>query len=265
VTPASQVVDAVARRCIADDRIRAALTYGSVAQGNDDAYSDAELWLFPADPALDTRRWITDAVDAIYLADNEFGAVVAFLAGGLRVEFHFHPDISAVSTWPARGASVEAMVLVDRDGTLARALAGLPETVPAEDAVTVCGRFANWWLLGWNVLARGEYERALDALSHARCELLRLARLRQGVTDPWLTPSRMLERQLRPADLASLAATSSTVDPARLRAAYVAAWQLGERWWRELADPPEELFADLRQLQGTLQRPAGLGWPAETA
>jgi lincosamide nucleotidyltransferase len=265
VTPASRIVDSVRHRCIADDRIRAALTYGSVAQGIDDAYSDAEFWLFPADPALDSRRWINDAVDPLYLADNESGAVVAFLAGGLRVEFHFHPDTAAVTGWPGRGASVEAMVLVDRDGGLTRALAQLPETAPAEDAAVVCGRFVNWWLLGWNVLARGENERALDALTHARRELLRLARLRQGVTDPWLTPSRLLERQLRPADLASLAATSSTVDSARLRSAYVAAWQLGERWWRELADPPEELFAELRALQGTLQRPAGLGWPAETA
>ncbi len=265
MTPASRIVESVRRRCIADDRIRAALTYGSVAQGIDDAYSDAEFWLFPADSALEERRWVNDAVDCLYLADNEFSGLVAFLAGGLRVEFHFHSDIEVVTEWPGRGASVEAMVLVDRDGTLADALARLPDVAPAEPAQTVCGRFVNWWLLGWNVLARGEYERSLDALAHTRRELLRLARLRQGVTDPWLTPSRRFERQLRPADVASLAVTSSTVDPGGLRTAYVAAWQLGERWWRELADPPEELFADLRALQGTLQRPAGLGWPRETA
>lgn len=265
MTPAGRIVEAVRRRCIADDRIRGALTYGSVAQGRDDAYSDAEFWLFPADPALDARRWINDAVDSLYLADNETGGLVAFLAGGLRVEFHFASTVAALTGWYARGASVEAMVLVDRDGELARALSRLPELAPVEDAQLVCGRFANWWLLGWNVLARGEYERALDALSHARRELLRLARLRQGVTDPWLTPSRMLERQLRPSVVAGLAATSSTVDPDRLRTAYVAAWQLGERWWRELADPAEELFADIRGLQGTLHRPEGLGWPPENS
>jgi lincosamide nucleotidyltransferase len=265
VTPAARLVEEIRARCVADPEIRAALTYGSVPQGLDDAYSDAEFWIFPRDRSFAGRRWIPLA--ATYLLDNEFGATVAILPGGMRVEFHFQFDIGVVADWPARGIPVEKMVLVDRDGELAETLRRLPDEPRIEAAEEVCGRFVNWWLLGWNVLARGEFERAHDALAHTRRQLLWLARLHRGATQRWLTPSRLLERDLPAADLAALIQTSSTVDKLALRMAYEAAWNVGESWWRDLvAAPPEALFTEIRTLldgsRAVSLRPAGLGWPS---
>ena len=63
----------------------------------------------------------------------------------------------------ARGAAVADMVVVDRDGRLEAALGSLPMTAPtpatSESVAELCGRFANWWVLGRNVLSRGELER----------------------------------------------------------------------------------------------------------
>ncbi len=238
--------------CAADARIRAALTYGSVPQGRDDDYSDAEFWIFVDDPGFDTDAWIREVAPATYTVLNEYDAVVAFFPGLLRGEFHVRPAgaVAEVAQWPGRGADVAQMVLVDRTGELTSILAGLPvhPPVPTDSAgrATVCGRFANAWLLGWNVLARGEIERAYDAMSHVRRHLLWMARLRRGATRRWLTPSRLAEQELPPEDLAALAGVSARLDPAELRAAYRSAWLLGRRWWADLvAVSPGDLVAEI--------------------
>lgn len=261
MTRAAEIVQTVGRYCLADKRIRAALTYGSVPQGLDDEYSDAEFWVFPYEP-VDAHEWIGGILEPIAVIDNEFGANVAFLSGGMRVEFHLQVDVTAVSRWASRGGlPVERMVLVDRDGALSAALSGVRENAEIPRPELVCGRFANWWLLGWNVLHRGEFERSYDAMSHVRWELLSMARLRRGRTERWLTPSRMAERDLPAADIAALAATTSTLD--NLRTAYERAWRLGEQWWRELvARPPEALFTEIATLlEPRLVRSVPVGWP----
>lgn len=262
MTRAVEIVQTVGRYCLGDNRIRAALTYGSVPQGLDDEFSDAEFWVFPYE-ALDAHEWIAGIIEPLAVIDNEFGASVAILSGGMRVEFHLQCDVTAVSGWASRGGiPVERMVLVDRDGGLTAALSDVRANadIPAPDIV--CGQFANWWLLGWNVLCRGEFERAHDALSHVRWDLLWMARLRRNQTERWLTPSRMVERDLPAPDIAALASTSSTVD--NLVPAYAAAWRLGAQWWRELvAEPPEALFSEIATLlERRPVRSVPLGWPS---
>lgn len=256
-SPARRIVRRVGALCSADPRIRAALTYGSVPQGRDDEYADAEFWIFVDDPAFDAGAWIGEVAPATYTVLNEYDAVVAFFPGLLRGEFHVRPGaaVAEVAQWPARGADVEAMVLVDRTGELTRILAALPMDPPvpsdADGRASVCGRFVNWWLLGWNVLARGEVERAYDALSHVRRHLLWMARLRRGATARWLTPSRLAEQDLPAADLRALAAVSARPDPVELRAAFGAAWLLGRRWWADLVDvPPAELWVEIDAAVG---------------
>lgn len=231
---ARAMVERVRAHCRADPGLVAALTYGSVPQGLDDDFSDAEFWVFGTygDPAA----WITAACGpSNHLVDNEFGALVALLPGGFRCEFHLRPAdaVTDVLLWPARGAAVPDMVLLDRTGELTAALQTLPLHAPPEDAAMIGGRFANWWLLGWNVLQRGEYERSRDALAHVRRHLLWLARLRHRATDRWLTPSRLAERDLPAADLDRL----RELDAVPLRQGYAAAWAIGLEWGAAQADP----------------------------
>ncbi|HVX43438.1 MAG TPA: hypothetical protein VHC49_06120 [Mycobacteriales bacterium] len=246
MTRARSMVEQVAARCRADERIVAALTYGSVVQGLDDDFSDAEFWLFTTAENADWERWIHDLGPVQHVIENEFGALVAFLPGGFRCEFHIRPAtaIPEVMLWPGRSAATRDMVLTDDSGELTAALATLPHHPPAEPAAAVCGRFLNWWLLGWNVLQRGEYERAVDALSHVRRHLLWMARLRHGATRRWLTPSRLAENDLPAGDLSAL--SRLTADP---RTALATAWQLGRQWSTDLGcAPPEALRRDIEAL-----------------
>jgi lincosamide nucleotidyltransferase B/F len=229
----------------ADERVRAAIAYGSRPAGLGDAFSDVEFWAFVDDAALEkwsAPRWIRRVAEPLLLVENEFGAWVAIYAGLVRLELHLWPasDVEVVRTWAARGAPVAEMVVVDRDGRLGPLLDALPATAPvpmtAEPVAELCGRFANWWVLGRNVLSRGELERAQDALSHVRRILLWMARVHEGATDRWLTPSRLAEQDLSRETLAVLAETYARTDSAALATAYATAWGLGEQLWRSLSD-----------------------------
>jgi lincosamide nucleotidyltransferase B/F len=225
--------------CHADDRIDAALEYGSFVEGRADAYSDIEFWLFIADgAAVEPRTWIEPIGPVLSVGRNEFGAHVAVFDGLIRGEFHFAPaaDIGLVRSWPARSAAVDRMVIVDRRKALAAALLTLRLGVaipndPAE-IEELCLRYANWLILGLNVARRGEMLRAHDALDHVRRHLLWLARLEAGATQTWLTPSRRAETELPPA---AVAAAARSVDREPM-AALTASWSWGRDLWAALAD-----------------------------
>lgn len=258
--PQERLIERVRRCCLADDRIEAALMYGSFAHGEADAHSDIEFWLFftPDPDRVDPREWCARVGPVNYLTVNEHGAHVVFFPGLVRGELHFAAgrDIAGVRSWPARGAAVTDMVVVDRTGALSDALRSLPDrpALPrtAEEVDTLCGRFANWLVLAHHVARRGEHLRALDALAHARRHLLWMARLATGQTAHWLTPSRLAEAEL-PADArTALGATAATADPGQIAAALRASWACGRGYWADLGRrhgyaPPAALLAELDQ------------------
>jgi lincosamide nucleotidyltransferase len=174
----------------------------------------------------------------------------------VRGEFHFATtvDIAGVADWPARGAPVERMLVVDRSGALAPVLRALPERFapPTGDREIdeYCDRFANWLVLAYHVAARGEWLRAWDALGHAQRHLLWMARLAERSTTHWLTPSRGAEADLSPATVAALRAATGAATPEAVAAALRAAWVEGRQLWRSLANRldrpvPVALFAEL--------------------
>jgi lincosamide nucleotidyltransferase B/F len=235
-----ELIARVRSRCVVDLRLDAALEYGSFPQGVGDAYSDVEFWFFVAPgqwAALDPASWIGEVATTLSVGVNEFGAHVAIFGGLIRGEFHFAlaENIASVSSWPARGADVDRMIILDRRGALRDALTELPGEVavphtPAE-IETHCLRFVNWLVLGLNVARRGEHLRAHDALDHVRRHLLWMARLRDGATDTWLTPSRRAETELS-GDTLTSAATTLDPDPVT---ALSASWRWGLDVWTALA------------------------------
>jgi lincosamide nucleotidyltransferase len=250
--------------CATDERLDAALMYGSFAAGAADAHSDIEFWLFfrPRWHAtVDPREWCEQIAPLTHLVRNEFGTDVVFFPGLVRGEFHFAStdDIATVRTWPARGAPVDRMIVLDRGDTLREALLSLPErpAVPerADDIETLCGRFANWLVLAHHLAGRGESLRAWDALGQVHRHLLWMARLTTGNTDHWLTPSRRAEAYLPARELAELRQATAAADPDEVRAALRAAWRSGRRFWTELAERhhrpvPHQLLAE---IDGTLK------------
>jgi lincosamide nucleotidyltransferase len=240
-----RLIERVREVCRADNNLDAALMYGSFAAGTADEHSDIEFWLFFSDPPAQPRAWIEQISPVTHVVRNEFGADVAFFPGLIRGEFHFAgvADIASVRQWP--GADI--VLIVDRHGRLAQAR---PRGAPDRTA-DVCGRFANWLLLAHQVGQRGELLRQRDALAHAQRHLLWMARLAEGRTEHWLTPSRMAEAELSAATIAELSATHDDVS---------AAWQAGRALWIKLdPDPPQALLAELDRAlgKGSRSRPAG--------
>ena len=264
VLPQERLIARVRELCRADERLVAALTYGSFVHGEADAYSDIEFWLFfdtDAVAMLDARAWLNGLGPVHHIVVNEFGSHVVFFPGLIRGEFHVATagDIASVAAWPARGAPVDRMLVLDRTGALRRALAALPAQVRLPDGPdeveALCGRFANWLVLAHHVTRRGELLRAVDALAHVQRHLLWMARLAEGRTQHWLTPSRSAETDL-PADVvAAIRRSTATADPAALAAAVTAAWECGRTHWQHLAgaagrSTPDALFADLDAALG---------------
>jgi lincosamide nucleotidyltransferase B/F len=245
--------------CATDDRLDAALMYGSFAAGEADAYSDVEFWLF-FEPRwrgqIDCRAWCARVAPVLHLVRNEFGTDVVVFPGLVRGEFHFATteDIQAVRTWPARGAATDQMIVLDRGGRLRPALESLPEHAAApqggSDAESLCGRFANWLLLAHHVASRGETLRAWDAMGHAHRHLLWMARLAHNRTQHWLTPSRQAEADLPDHVVTDLRRTTAPADPDEVRQALRVTWQVGRRYWTELAKRhnhglPAALFTEI--------------------
>jgi lincosamide nucleotidyltransferase len=232
----------VAELCAADDRIHAALTYGSIPQGVGDRYSDIEFWLFGTVP--DAEAWCRDIGPVNAIVRNEFGAHVVFFPGLIRGEFHFAAGIDAITAWPSRGAPVDRMVIKDPDGALRAALTRLPADAPVPstpaEVEELCGRYANWLVLALNVSARGEAQRTYDALGTVRRYLLWMARLDAGATQTWLTPSRRAETELPPSITGRLTDAVTIAE----------AWALGRELWERLAERyrfavPVGLFAEI--------------------
>jgi lincosamide nucleotidyltransferase len=253
------LINRVRELCHADARLVAALTYGSFAQGEGDAHSDIEFWLFfrPEDAqTADRRAWLDRLGTIRHVVVNEFGSHVVFFPNLIRGEFHFATadDISSIATWPARSAPTDQMVIVDRTGALRQTLEALPPQphLPSSGAETeeLCGRFANWLILAHHVSRRGELLRAIDALSHAQRYLLWMARLAQGSTGHWLTPSRRAEIDLGEDVIRAIHATAPRADIRSIDNAIAAAWTCGRAFWLMLAnrsgrEVPTELFKEL--------------------
>ncbi|TMQ19740.1 MAG: hypothetical protein E6J91_05565 [Deltaproteobacteria bacterium] len=107
--------------CVADERLDAALMYGSFASGEADEHSDVEFWLFfePGHRAeIDPRSWCAQIGPLLHHVRNEWGADVVMLPGLVRGDLRFATteDIAGLRSWPARGAPVERMIVLDRTG-----------------------------------------------------------------------------------------------------------------------------------------------------
>ncbi|MEU4445600.1 hypothetical protein AB0K14_25600 [Actinosynnema sp. NPDC050801] len=255
-----ELIGRVREVCESDDGLDAVLMYGSFAAGEADEHSDIEFWLFFTTrrrAEIDPRSWCADIAPISYGLLNEFGSYVAFFPGLVRGEFHFATvdEIAGVAEWPARGAAVERMLMVDRSGALAPVLRGLPQRyVPPVDSPEIitqyCDPFVNWLVLAHHLAARGEDLRAWDALGHAQRHLLWMARLAEESTAHWLTPSRGAERELSADTVAELRAATSAASPRELTHALRAALDLGRRLWPVIAtrygrSAPTSLFSEL--------------------
>lgn len=239
--PQEALIARVREVCRQDERLVAALMYGSFTRGEGDAFSDIEFALFFADDALagiDQRAWVGQIAPVALYFVNEYGNGTAIFDNLVRGEFHFDraSDMAKIEEWRDNAAfpSLDAALVLDRTGDLTRHLQTLVGSAPERDTPArireIGHSLVNWALFGASVLARGETARALQLLAFVARDLLWLARLTEGATDNWPTPTKALERDLSPAAYARYAACTAALDREEVRRAYRAACG----WGREL-------------------------------
>jgi len=223
-----------------DDRLVAALMYGSFVLGEGDEFSDVEFYLFFGDESfgeVDEEAWVSRVAPLALYYVNEFGTGTAIFDDLVRGEFHFEPvsNVGLVEGWEVtRFPSLESAVLVDKNGELSREMSRIvgPPTDPETPGrvLFLCRSIINWTLMGSNLLKRGEYARAETFLTLLHGYLLKAVRLVEGETTNWLSPSRRLEEDLSTASYERFVACTAALEAEQLARAYRGSWG----WAREL-------------------------------
>jgi lincosamide nucleotidyltransferase len=241
------MVERVRELCHEEDRLVAAMMYGSFAQGEGDEFSDIEFILFFDDDALksvDQEGWVSRIAPVELYFVNEFGVGTAIFDGLIRGEFHFDKasDIPKIDeSWKETDwfPSLEATLVLDRTGELSRRLQSivgptLDRDTP-EQIQFLCNCFVNWFLFGSNLLARGELARALDLLGIVQVQLLRMVRVSERSTEHWFNPSKFLEKDISKIAYNRYTTCTAVLSEASLRNVHDSAWSWGKELMPVLA------------------------------
>ena len=243
------MIERTRRVCKDDERLAAAMMYGSFAQGEGDRFSDIEFILFFRDEDLegvDQKEWVSriSPVELYFL--NEHGNGTAIFDNLVRGEFHFDraSDIERVVGESMRDAdwlpSLEDTLILDRTGGLTPRLRTIVGPPPARDTpenvLFLCNCFVNWFVFGTNLFARGEMARSLDLLGILRDRLLQMVRVLEGSTLHWFNSSKFLEREISEISYSRYVSCTARLDTDELRRAYLSAWEWGRELMPSLAD-----------------------------
>jgi lincosamide nucleotidyltransferase len=250
------MIERTRRVCREDERLAAAMMYGSFAQGEGDGFSDIEFILFFRDEeleGLDQKEWVSRISPVGLYFVNEYGNGTAIFQNLVRGEFHFDraSDIERVVGESMRDAdwlpSLEDTLILDRTGELGPRLREIVGPPPERDTPGqirfVCYCFVDWFVFGSNLFARGELARSLDLLGIVRDRLLQMVRVLEKSTLHWFNSAKFLETEISQTSYARL-------DRDELRQAYLSAWEWGRELMASLAKrhsvaPPTALLVRL--------------------
>ncbi len=267
------MIERVRRVCQEDERLVAAMMYGSFAQGEGDWLSDIEFILFFNDDALgdlDQEEWVARISPVELYFVNEYGNGTAIFDNLVRGEFHFDSasDVARIDeSWKDTDwlRALEDTLVLDRTGELARRLELVvgppPDRDTPERTQFVCNCFVNWLLFGSNLLVRGELARALNLLGIVQDQLLYMVRMVEGSTERWFNPAKLLEGNVSPDAYVRYAACTASLDRDDIRRAYISAWGWGREMMVALSERhgllvPATLLEKLeRRLAVALQGP----------
>ena len=257
------MIERTRRVCREDERLAAAMMYGSFAQGEGDGFSDIEFILFFRDEeleGLDQEEWVSRISPVGLYFVNEYGNGTAIFQNLVRGEFHFDraSDIERVVGESMRDAdwlpSLEDTLILDRTGELGPRLREIVGPPPERDTPGqirfVCYCFVNWFVFGSNLFARGELARSLDLLGIVRDRLLQMVRVLEKSTLHWFNSTKFLETEISQTSYARYAACTARLDRDELRQAYLSAWEWGRELMASLAKrhsvaPPTALLVRL--------------------
>jgi lincosamide nucleotidyltransferase len=242
------MIERVRYLCRLDERLEAAMMYGSFAQFEGDEFSDIEFILFFYDEVLgdvNQEEWVTRIAPVELYFVNEYGNGTAIFENLIRGEFHFDraSDIQKIDeSWRETDwfPSLETALVLDRTGELTRRLRSIVGPTLAHDTPQqirfLCNCFINWFLFGSNLLARGELARALDLLGIVQDQLIRMIRISERSTEHWFNSSKLLEKDISEASYARFVACTANLNEEALWSAYLSAWYWGTELMSSLAE-----------------------------
>lgn len=202
-----QIIHSVKEKCEQDSRVTSCMMYGSFTKGEADQYSDVEFYIFVKDSVLekfDSKLWVAEIASYDLMFHNEFGTEVVVFSNLIRGEFHFLPisKIGIIESFKPTGVfpDTKSMFIYDATGMLKSYLDDLGDSIPermtSENVNFAFNNFVNAWLMGINVLKRGELARSLEVLTSVQKYTLQLLRIKEQNVERWLNSTKNLENDL---------------------------------------------------------------------
>ena len=239
------IIHNVKNKCIQDDSISACMMYGSFTKGEGDQYSDVEFYIFIADDVINnfnSRHWISEVSPVDLVFYNEYGTEVAIFSNMIRGEFHFLPvsEMEVIKSFKPTGVfpDTESMYIYDSTGKLKPLLEGLggtgPDRMTNENVNFAFNNFVNAWLMGVNVMKRGELARLLEVLTHAQKYLLQLIRVKEKTVERWLNSTKNLEQDISSESYSDYVSVTSKLEENEVNVAYMNALKILEKLYHSL-------------------------------
>ncbi|MEA0565849.1 nucleotidyltransferase [Lysinibacillus irui] len=203
----NKIIQSVRDKCIADEFVSACMMYGSFTKGEGDQYSDVEFYIFIEDDKMEkfsSRHWVSEVYPIHLIFYNEFGTEVVIFSNMIRGEFHFLPvsKIEIIKSFKPTGLfpDPESMYIYDSTEQLKPLLDDLggvgPDRMTDENVNFAFNNFVNAWLMGVNVMRRGELARSLEALTLVQRYILQLIRVKENTVERWLNSTKNLEEDI---------------------------------------------------------------------
>ncbi|WP_200411478.1 nucleotidyltransferase [Virgibacillus salexigens] len=242
----NKMIQRVREKCIQDDSVSAGMMYGSFTKGEGDQYSDVEFYIFIENDKMDDfspRQWISEVYPFDLIFYNEYGTEVVIFTNMIRGEFHFLPEseIGIIKSFKPTGVfpNTDAMYIYDSTKKLKVLLDALggdgPKRMTDENVNFAYNNFVNAWLMGVNIMKRGELARSLEVLTHVQKFILRLIRVKEQTVGRWFNSTKNLEEDISIESYNDYVSITSALKENELTDAYKNALKLAEKLYDVLA------------------------------
>ena len=217
-----------------DERLAAAMMYGSFAKGEGDGLSDIEFKLFFDNAALenlDLEEWISriSPVEMNFVNEyfvNEYDNGTAIFDNLVRGDFYFDcaSDVARID-WSRK--DTDWLPALEDTLILELIVGPFLDLDTSEPVRFVRNCVLNGLLFVANPVVRGELASALNLFRVVRDQLLYMVRMLEGSTDRWFNPAKRLEANISPAAYARYAAFTARLDGDGIWLGYPFAWDWG--------------------------------------
>lgn len=227
----NKIIQSVKDKCIQDEQVLACMMYGSFTKGEGDQYSDIEFYIFIEDDKMEkfsSRHWISEVYPVDLIFYNEYGTEVVIFSNMIRGEFHFLPEskMEVIKSFKPTGVFPDpgSMYIYDSTERLKSLLDDLggagPDRMTNENVNFAFNNFVNAWLLGVNVMKRGELARSLEVLTQVQKYIIQLIRVKEQTVERWLNSTKNLEEDISTESYKDYVSITSKLKENELKTAY---------------------------------------------